>query len=138
METMIYQGSQSTIAGLPTSAEPMIDEERHSRLGVTSFVISIAVGCLLVGTIGLAGSIHASDRQAGHAHSSHPLIGLAIILLLMAEVPAIGLGIASLVQRRRKRLFGILGLVFSSATFLGVIGLLLLGLFYIYRLRGMH
>jgi len=51
----------------------------------------------------------------------------------MIDVVAVGLGIASLFQTVKNRLFGILGLVFAGATVAGVIGLMILGLMFAVR-----
>jgi len=65
-------------------------------------------------------------------------VGLITIFLMAAEVVAFGFGIAALFQSEKKRLFGILGLVFSSATIVGTIGLIIIGLVYMGSRAGLH
>ncbi len=49
---------------------------------------------------------------------------------MAADVLAVGLGIAAVCQTGKKRLFGILGLVFSGGTIMGTIALIIIGLIY--------
>jgi hypothetical protein len=60
-------------------------------------------------------------------------VGLGIIFLIAADVVAVGLGIAALCQTGKKRLFGILGLVFSGSAIVGTIVLVIIGLIYMSR-----
>lgn len=56
------------------------------------------------------------------------IIGLLLFALVGALLAAIGLGIAGLVQGNRKKIFAILGTVFSTAILLGTLFLLLVGM----------
>jgi hypothetical protein len=135
MNCMIYQGSHQPIAGLPAIPGSATEVQKHSRLGLTSFGISIAVGLLMAVVFVLSSVLSASSHRQGHiGYPGQTLVGFAIIFLLFADLPAVGLGIAAVMQPRRNRLFGILGLIFSSATILGTIGLIIIGLFYISKL----
>ncbi len=108
--------------------------EKNSGLGVASFAISIAVGCLMLGVFIVGGLLNAGRVERGQTYPGQMIIGLVAIFLLAADVLAAGLGIAALCQKGRKRLFGVLGLVFSSATILGSIGLMVLGLMLVGRI----
>ena len=55
-------------------------------------------------------------------------VGLLLFAFLFVALAALGLGIAGLVQRDRKKTFAILGTVFSALTILGTISLVILGL----------
>jgi hypothetical protein len=46
------------------------------------------------------------------------LIGLGIILAVFVLLISLGLGIGGLIQKERKRIFSVLGVVFSSFTLL--------------------
>ena len=108
-------------------------EEKHSRLGIASFGISIVVGCLMFALFIIASLLNAGRIQQGHEYPGQVIVGLIGIALLAGDVIAVGLGIAALCQSGRRRLFGILGLTFSSATIVGAIGLIILGLAYASR-----
>lgn len=108
-------------------------EEKHSRLGMASFGISILIGCLIFALIIVAGVLNSGRIEHGQAYPGQTLVGLAILALLSADVLAVGLGIAALCQSGTRRLFGILGLTFSSLTLMGTVGLIILGLVYASR-----
>jgi hypothetical protein len=111
-------------------------EEKHSRLGIASFAISLVVGFLFVALFAIAGALNAGRFQRGGSYPGQTLVGFIAIFLMAAEIGAIGLGIASICQSARKRVFGVLGLAFSSLTLLGVIALMIIGLLYAAHLRG--
>ena len=112
---------------------PPASEEKHSGIGIASFIISIVVGCLMLAVIGV-GSMFAAHRVPGERmYPGQTLVGLAIILLTAVDVIAIGLAIAALCQSGKNRLFGILGLVFSGLTVIGVLGLIIIGLMFMSR-----
>jgi ABC-type sugar transport system permease subunit len=105
----------------------------HSAIGIASFVVSIIVGCLMVALL-FGTAILVSQRIPGErTYPGQTFVGLGFIFLLMIDVVAVGLGIASLFQTVKNRLFGILGLVFAGATVAGVIGLMILGLMFAVR-----
>ena len=56
------------------------------------------------------------------------VVGLGIMGLLALDVVAAGLGIAGFFQKDRKRLFAILGTIFSSLTIVCTIILMVVGL----------
>jgi hypothetical protein len=103
-------------------------EQKHSGIGIASFVISIVAGILIFILLGIAGSLEASTPGGIDENSTEAvMIGLAIIGLLFLNVLAVGLGIGGLLQKEQKKIFAILGTVFSSFFILGVIGLMVLG-----------
>ena len=56
------------------------------------------------------------------------MLGLFIIAFLLLALIALGLGIGGLVQKERKKVFAILGIVFSALTILGTLSLMVIGL----------
>lgn len=103
-------------------------EQKHSGIGIASFIISIVAGILIFIVLGIAGSIEASTPGGMDENSTEAvMIGLAIIGLLFLNVLSVGLGIGGLLQKERKKIFAILGTVFSSFLILSVIGLMVLG-----------
>lgn len=103
-------------------------ELKHSGLGITSFALSILVGFLLFAAIAVAGVME-SSRPGGLDEESPVAVvmGLGIIALLGLNLVAFGIGIGALFQRDRKKIFAILGTVFSSLIFLGCIALFVVG-----------
>jgi hypothetical protein len=56
------------------------------------------------------------------------IVGFSIIGLLFANLVAIGLGLGGLMKKGKKKLFAVLGTVFSSVITLGTIILIAIGL----------
>ena len=56
------------------------------------------------------------------------IIGFGIIGLLGLDLVAAGLGIAGMLQKHRKRLFALLGTIFSSAAIVCTLMLMIVGL----------
>jgi len=98
-----------------------------------SFGISIAAGALIFVTFIIAGVLNQGRIEHGHTYPGQTIVGLAIIGLLAVDALAAGLGIAAVCQSGTKRIFGILGLIFSSVTIIGTVGLIVLGLLYASR-----
>lgn len=101
-------------------------EEKHSRFGIASFVISVAVGVLLMGVLIVAGFLH--NLHPTGPYPGQMVVGLLTIGLLFADLAAMGLGIAAVSEEGRKKVFGVLGLAFSGLTILATVALIVLGL----------
>jgi hypothetical protein len=101
---------------------------KHSGLGIASFIMSILVGLLLFVMFAIAGIMEASRPEGiDETSASAVVLGLFILGFLALAVVAFGLGIAGLCQKERKKVFAILGTIFSAVTVLGTILLLLIG-----------
>jgi hypothetical protein len=88
---------------------------KHSRLGVASFVISLVVGGLDLLLLVLAfvlGAIAPELMEMGSV-IMHIIISAAL-LGLVANVAGLGLGIAGLLARNRKKTFSVLGLILNA------------------------
>lgn len=117
-------------------------ENRHSRMGIASFVLAILVVvatlALVVGAPLLLSSTDALDPQSFDPANpqsidlSNPaiialqVIGLAFIVSVLLSFVGFGLGIAGLIQRRRKRIFAVIGAVLNGLVIAGVVVLILL------------
>jgi hypothetical protein len=145
MKTCTYCGKEHpddasvcSIDGQPLrliATTPPDGEQPHSMLGIASFSISMAVGSLMLAAFLLAGILNAGRVQRSQRYPGQEILGFVILLLLAADLGAVGLGIATLCESGKKRLFGLLGLVFSSGTLIGSIGLMVLGLIITGRFR---
>jgi hypothetical protein len=106
----------------------LYETQRHSGLGIASFVLSVGVGLLLFCTFAVAGVMQ--NSAPGGMNEKAPaviLIGLAIIGLVLLDVIAFGLGIAGFFQRNRSKVFAILGTIFSSLVILATVLLIVAG-----------
>jgi len=103
-------------------------DQKHSRLGIASFAISIVFGALLFVLLVIAGFIEVTT-PGGMVDSSPAavMIGLALFGLLAIAFVGVGLGIAGLFQQDRRKLFSILGISFSVAAVLAVVILYIIG-----------
>ncbi len=118
-------------------------ENRHSRMGIASFVISIlvvvAILALVVGGPLLISSSEGFDPQSfdpadpQSVDLSDPaiialqVVGLGFIVGVLLSFVGLGLGLAGVIQRRRKRLFAVIGAVLNGLVVLGVLSLVVLG-----------
>ena len=102
-----YQTSVST-------NPPALPREGHSKLGIASFVTAI-VGGLLFLTLGVSLGYMELNTPGGIDETSKVVIlmGLGIILALFILLISLGLGIGGLIQKERKKIFSVLGVVFS-------------------------
>ena len=100
---------------------------KHSRLGVASFVISLVTFVVEVIVIVLAGVLEI-EGQMSETSSAVVIVGMLIMLGMFANLVGVGLGIAAVVQKKAKKLFGILGLIFNSCLILLILGLMIIGI----------
>ena len=104
-------------------------DQKHSGLGVASFIISIVAGGLQFLLLVVAGVMQVSTPGGMDKNSvAAVLVGLFIFAFLFVSLVALALGIGGLVQKDRKKVFAILGTVFSAGTIVGMIAIILLGL----------
>ena len=104
-------------------------ELRHSGFGIVSFILSMGSGLLSVAMVVVAGVMEASTP--GGMSEDDPmvvLVGLGILAGGFAMLISTIFGIAGLFQHNRKKVFAILGLVFSILGIVSFGGLILLGL----------
>ncbi|MGN5518756.1 hypothetical protein VF673_07705 [Halopseudomonas sp. Lyrl_26] len=104
-------------------------EVKHSGVGIASFVTSIVAGVLIFLLVIIAGVLEVSTPGGMDEESiAAVLIGLFLFAFLGAELLALGLGIGGLIQKDRKKIFAILGVVFSATALLITLFILFLGL----------
>ena len=100
---------------------------KHSRLGVASFVISLITGVVEFLVIISAGVLEV-EGQMSEASAAAVVIGMFIMLGMFANLVGVGLGIAAVVQKKAKKLFGVLGLIFNGCLILLILGLMIIGI----------
>ncbi len=115
-------------------------ENRHSKLGVTSLAIAIlaTVGIValfviaaLVGASALGGAdpqtLDPQSIQNSPAFAGLALVGIGFLVCVILYFVGLALGLVGIFQRRRKRLFAILGAVANGLAVIVVLSLLVLG-----------
>jgi hypothetical protein len=100
---------------------------KHSGIGIASFIISLVIGIFFVILFLGAGFIGIASPETMYNESVMILIGLFAILGLFVCLTGIGLGIGGLFQKKRKKVFAALGLIFNVLVLFGVIFLIILG-----------
>jgi len=104
-------------------------EQKHSGLGIASFISSINSGISLFLIFVVAGVMETSSPGGMDEESPAAIVaGLGMLAFLFVALIALGLGIAGIIQKDRKKLFAVLGTVFSACAFLGTLFLVLIGL----------
>jgi hypothetical protein len=103
-------------------------EQKHSGIGIASFITSVVASILLGLMVVIAGAMEiATPGGLDEKTAAAMVLGLFIIALLVVDIVALGLGIAGLFQKDRKKLFAILGTTFSAATIIGILFLIVIG-----------
>lgn len=120
--------------------ENYFDDQRasakHSGLGIASFIIAMLSILIYIGCFAIAFSVasqYIGEIITPEQFSQSEMGKLSAMVLLffvgmLANLTGIGLGIAGVVQKFRKKVFGTLGLIFNSLGFLGIVGLFIMGL----------
>ena len=88
--------------------------QSHPGLGVASFVISLVAGVLLLLIFGIAGLLESRPGGLDEESVAANLLGLLLLFMALAQLVALGLGIAGLAQAGRSKLFGALGTAFAA------------------------
>src|SRR5215469_7913744 len=94
-------------------------EQKHSGVGIVSFIISLLAGFFMLVVLVIAGLLSAQNPMGARPGPAQALVGVGMFLLLGMDFVAVALGIAALCQAQRNKLFGILGLVIAGVTIIG-------------------
>ena len=106
-----------------------MEKQKHSGLGIASFITSIASGFFIFMLIVIAGVIEVSTPGGMDEESaSAVIIGLTLFVFLGVSLVALGLGIGGVCQKDRRKIFALLGIVFSVLTLVGTIFIVILGI----------
>ena len=103
-------------------------EEKHSGVGIVSFIISLVAAFSMMLVVMLAGVLSSQHSPGTPTSPAQAIVGLGMFFLVGMDLVAVALGIACLCQAQRNKLFGIMGLVISGLTILGTVALMVLGL----------
>lgn len=89
--------------------------DKHSGLGIASFVVSILDW--LLSFVLMAVAVIMELATPGGMDETSPaavVLGLSLFFLFFVAVVALGLGVGGLVQPDRKKVFPVLGTIFSA------------------------
>jgi len=94
-------------------------EQKHSGPGIASFITSVGVGIFTILLLVIESNINESFTLYTLEWDARQIIILYLrFVLLLVSFVALGLGLWGLLQKNRKKIFAILGTIFS----LGIIG----------------
>lgn len=106
-----------------------MEDRKHSGVGIAAFILSTISGMLMFLLVAVAGFMEVSTPGGMDEESVGALlIGLGVIGLIGLSTVSLGLGISGLIQKNRKKLFAVIGTVFSITSILGMVLLILIGL----------
>ena len=112
----------------PVTSPPPPIKTKHSGMGIASLVIGILVIILLCFTFTLAMAQGGNPNMSINSDSLLTFIGLLTCGTIMLSLVGVGLGIAAIIQKNVKKVFGIIGLVLNGVSLLGLGGITILGL----------
>jgi hypothetical protein len=103
----------------------------QSGMGIASLLISLTGAAVMFAAVGWAAYVEINqpghfDAQADDAPEVM-MMGLVVLASIGAELLALGLGIAALMQPARSKATAIVGVVFSAVTLVMLAGLMVLG-----------
>lgn len=105
-----------------------MEKQKHSGLGLASFIISIVTTVLIFILFVTAGAMEASTPGGIDEESAGAIVlGLFIIFCIFVQLVALGLGIGSLCQSGKNKIFGLLGTIFSGLMVLLTILVIVIG-----------
>ena len=107
-----------------------MEEMKHSGVGISAFVCGLVALVATLFTLGWAGVEHANSGGAGIDEKSPVavMIGLALFAEIFLGLIAVALGLGSLFQSNRKKVFGIIGLALALTQVLGTVGIIAFGM----------
>ena len=94
--------------------------KKYSRRGLASFFLAIVVVLIVIVDVASVLNLQRDQSAVQNFSMIDPLLTGLAALLTMAGV---GLGIAAVVQKKKNRFFGFVGLVFNGLFLLGIGGL---------------
>jgi hypothetical protein len=106
-----------------------MEPRKHSGVGIASFILSVMSAVFIFITLVVAGVMEATTP--GGMDEGAPgtiVVGLMMITFFFVAMVGLGLGVGGLCQKNRKKIFAILGTIFSTVTILCTVFVVILGL----------
>lgn len=116
-------GAASTLRASGPPGQP------HSRLGIAALVLAVIVAVAVAALLAVATLVGTSSPGGTDVDSPLAIVvGLALIGSILLELLALALGAVALCLPGQRRLFPLLAVVLATASFTGLVALVLLGL----------
>lgn len=108
---------------------PSVPPLKYSGLGIASLVIALVAGFSELVLVGYAGYLEATTPGGMDEDSvTAVMVGLSMLAAGLGSAFGLALGIGGIVQKDRKNLFAILGVVFNAFVLLGTVLLVVIGI----------
>ena len=106
-----------------------MEPKKHSGLGIASFITSI-ISAILIFILMVAAGLIAASSPGGmdQASPAAVMIGLLLFAFLFISLVALGLGVGGIFQKERKKIFSVLGAIFSAVTIICTVSVVILGM----------
>ncbi len=117
--------------GLNAIFRPRFDYRAYSRPGIFSFIVALLVAFILIGDVGMVLRFQNDPATLQRFTILDPILTWSMAFLACAGII---LGIASMAQKQKRRLFGLVGLVANGLFLLGIVGLYLANIVGFWRL----
>ncbi len=100
---------------------------KHSVWGIVSFIISLIIGILMLRSFifTVIGIYFTPGVDEQFVRDSAVTFMFMNIIWIIFDIVAIGLGVIGLLQKEKKKIFSILGIVISSTTIFGIIAIMM-------------
>lgn len=99
---------------------------KHSGIGIASFIISVlSLTALIAVFVIIAIAVTSGGFKKGSIEMG---AGLALVLTWLLTLIGLGLGIAGALVKNTKKVFSVLGIVFSASTIIISVAVVVLGL----------
>ena len=106
-----------------------MEQQKHSGIGIASFILSLLGPVFFFLLVIVASALEASTPGGMDENSAAAgILGISLIAVVIISIVSFFLGVGGLLQTDRKKVFSVLGVVFSAGGFFLEILLLLLGL----------
>ncbi len=124
---MEYHSYSQAVNQTPQTSQPV--KMKHSGYGISSFVLSIINGLTMFLLVIIAGYAEATTPGGMDETSLVAMVvGLGMFGTFFFGIVPLALGIIGTVVKERKKVFGILGILFTIFPTLALAGLILIGL----------
>jgi hypothetical protein len=93
---------------------------KHSRLGIASYILAILAILIVIGDVAIVLRLQKNPTVVQNFAVIDPMLTWLTAILAMA---GLGLGIAAVVRKEKRKVFGYSGLVVNSLVLLGILSL---------------
>jgi hypothetical protein len=106
---------------------------KHSRLGIASYILAILANLIVIGDMAIVLRLQKNPTVVQNFAVIDPMLTWLTAILATA---GLGLGIAAVVRKEKKRVFGYSGLIVNGLVLLGIFSLYVINALVLMRAAG--